>query len=59
MAEGVTTITRLAVFLGGGVGSVLRFALGKACRGRVGGFLWCAGCRVLATALLAWCAGGC
>ena len=30
MAEGITAMTWLAVFMGGGVGSVLRFGLGKA-----------------------------
>ena len=32
MAEGITAMTWLAVFLGGGVGSVLRFGLGQAMR---------------------------
>ena len=58
MAEGVTAITWLAVFLGGGVGSVLRFALGQGMRAaEVGGFPWAVlAANVLATALLAWCA---
>ena len=57
MAEGVTAITWLAVFLGGGVGSVLRFALGQGMRAaEVGGFPWAVlAANVLATALLAWC----
>ena len=60
MAEGITAMTWLAVFLGGGVGSVLRFGLGQAMR-TVGSdalsFPWAVlGANLLATALLAWCA---
>ena len=60
VAEGITAMTWLAVFLGGGVGSVLRFGLGQAMR-TVGSdalsFPWAVlGANLLATALLAWCA---
>lgn len=60
MAEGITAMTWLAVFLGGGVGSVLRFGLGQGVRvigAEAATFPWAVlGANVLATALLAWCA---
>ena len=53
-------MTWLAVFLGGGVGSVLRFGLGQGVRmigAEAATFPWAVlGANVLATALLAWCA---
>ena len=58
MAEGITAMTWVAVFFGGGVGSVLRFGLGQALRVvQAGPFPWSVlAANVLATALLAWCA---
>ena len=60
MAEGITAMTWLAVFLGGGVGSVLRFGLGQGVRmigAEAATFPWAVlGANVLATAVLAWCA---
>ena len=59
MAEGLTWLTWVAVFLGGGVGSVLRFGVGELLRwGLPEGqttFPWgVLAANVLATALLAW-----
>ena len=58
MAEGITAMTWVAVFLGGGVGSVLRFGLGQgALTAEAATFPWAVlGANVPATALLAWCA---
>ena len=57
MAEGITSMTWLAVFLGGGVGSVVwarpRGAMMGAEAATPLGRAWA---NVLATALLAWCA---
>jgi CrcB protein len=59
--EGLTWVTWVAVFLGGGVGSVMRFGLGEGMRAwwpeATAGFPWgVLAANVLATALLAWCA---
>ena len=58
MNEGITAITWVAVFFGGGVGSVLRFGLGQGLRlANAGSFPWAVlAANVLATGLLAWCA---
>lgn len=60
MAEGITAMTWVAVFLGGGVGSVLRFGLGQGVRmigAEAATFPWAVlAANVIATALLAWCA---
>jgi CrcB protein len=61
VAEGVTWLTWVAVFLGGGFGSVMRFGLGEGMRAwwpeATAGFPWgVLAANVLATALLAWCA---
>lgn len=60
MGEGISLLTWVAVFLGGGLGSVLRFGLGQGLKSwgvATESFPWgVLTANVIATALLAWCA---